>query len=184
MNDNKKLNGIDTEALKQAMADVSQDPAKGSVKFRVVTTWKGQTRSETEVEGYQLGGQEIKRSFKFIVDEPVELLGENTAANPQEILMAAMNSCVLNTYVIAAAMKGVRLEKVAIETTGELDLRGFLGLDKTIKPGYEELKYTVRIKGDAPKEKFDEIHQLVKSTSPNYWNMANAIKLTGDLVVE
>jgi len=184
MDGNNNLNGIDTEALKQTMAEVSQNPAKGSVKFRVVTTWKGQTKSETEVEGYELGGQEIKRSFKFSIDEPVELLGQNTAPNPQEFLMAALNSCVMNTYVIAAAMKGVRLEKVEIETKGELDLRGFLGIDKTIKPGYEEINYTVRIKGDGSKEKFDEIHQLVKSTSPNYWNIANAIKLNATLVVE
>ena len=184
MSANEKLNGIDTDALKQVMGEVSKEPAKGSVKFRVLTSWKGQTKSETLVEGYQLAGQDIKRSFKFSIDEPVELLGENTAPNPQEVLMAALNACVMNTYVIAAAMKGVKLEKVEIETEGELDLRGFLGIDKTIKPGYEELNYTVRIKGDATQEKFDEIHQLVKTTSPNYWNIANAIKLNATLVVE
>jgi len=184
MSVNEKLNGIDTEALKEVMGEVSKEPAKGSVKFRVITSWKGQTKSETVVEGYQLGGQDITRSFKFSIDEPVELLGQNTAPNPQEVLMAALNACVMNTYVIAAAMKGVRLEKVEIETDGELDLRGFLGIDKAIKPGYEELNYTVRIKGDGTKEKFDEIHQLVKSTSPNYWNIANAIKLNATLMVE
>jgi len=184
MSVNEKLNGIDTEALKEVMGEVSKEPAKGSVKFRVITSWKGQTKSETVVEGYQLGGQDITRSFKFSIDEPVELLGQNTAPNPQEVLMAALNACVMNTYVIAAAMKGVRLEKVEIETDGELDLRGFLGIDKAIKPGYEELNYTVRIKGDGTKEKFDEIHQLVQSTSPNYWNIANAIKLNATLMVE
>ncbi len=35
-----------------------------------------------------------------------------------------MNACILNTYVIAAAMKGIKLEKVEMETEGELDLRG------------------------------------------------------------
>lgn len=184
MSANEKLNGIDTDALKQVMGEVSKEPAKGSVKFRVITSWKGQTKSETLVEGYQLAGQDLKRSFKLSIDEPVELLGENTAPNPQEVLMAALNACVMNTYVIAAAMKGVKLEKVEIETEGELDLRGFLGIDKAIKPGYEELNYTVRIKGDASQEKFDEIHQLVKTTSPNYWNIANAIKLNATLVVE
>lgn len=180
----ERLNGIDTEGLKQVMAQVAEDPAKGAVKFRVLTSWKGQTRSETQVEGYELGGQKIARSFTFTIDEPVELLGENTAANPQEVLMAAFNSCVMNTYVIAAAMKGIRLDKVEIETDGDLDLRGFLGIDKSIRPGYEELRYTVRIKGDGTREQFEAIHKLVMSTSPNYFNIANAIQLRANLSIE
>lgn len=178
------LNGIDTGGLKQVMAEVSQEPAKGAVKFRVLTSWKGQTRTETKVEGYELGGREVKRNFTIAIDEPAELLGENTAPNPQEVLMAALNSCVVNTYVVASAMKGIRLERVEMETEGDLDLRGFLGLDESVKPGYTELSYTVRIKGDGTREQFEEIHQLVMSTSPNYWNMANAIKLNANLVVE
>ena len=180
----EKLNGIDTEGLKQVMAQVAEDPAKGSVKFRVLTSWKGQTKSETQVEGYELGGQKIARRFTFAIDEPVELLGEDTAANPQEMLMAAFNSCVMNTYVIAAAMKGIKLDKVEIETDGELDLRGFLGIDKSIHPGYPELHYTVRIKGNGTREQFEEIHKMVMSTSPNYYNIANAIQLKADLLVE
>ena len=71
----------------------------------------------------------------LVNDEPLELLGENTALNPQEARMAEFNACVMNTYVISAAMKGIKLDKVELETEGELDLRGFLGLDKSVKPG-------------------------------------------------
>ncbi|MGD2099114.1 MAG: hypothetical protein PVG35_16170, partial [Desulfobacterales bacterium] len=53
----EKLNGIDTEALKQVMAQVSEDPSVGKVKFQVTTTWKGVTKSETVVQGYEIGGQ-------------------------------------------------------------------------------------------------------------------------------
>ncbi len=40
----EKLNGIDTEALKQVMGQVSKDPSVGKVKFKVTTTWKGTTK--------------------------------------------------------------------------------------------------------------------------------------------
>lgn len=66
------------------------------------------------------------------VDEPFELLGENTAPNPQEYLMTALNTCVTVGYVAGAAVRGIMLETLEIKTKGELDLRGFLGIDDTV----------------------------------------------------
>ena len=120
----------------------------------------------------------------LFVPEPNELLGEDTAANPQEYLMGAMNACILNTYVIAAAMKGIKLERVVMETEGELDLRGFLGIDKNVIPGYKELKYKVRLQGDGTKEQYEEVHKTVVATSPNYYNISRAIELNTELIVE
>jgi uncharacterized OsmC-like protein len=180
----EKLNGIDTEALKQVMGQVSKDPSLGRVKFQVTTTWKGTTKSETVVQGYEIGGQKVKRRHSFVIDEPKELLGEDTSANPQEYLMGAMNACILNTYVIAAAMKGIKLEKVEMETEGELDLRGFLGIDKNVIPGYKELKYKVRLKGNGTQEQYEEVHKTVVATSPNYYNISRAIELKTELIFE
>jgi hypothetical protein len=71
----EKLNGIDTEALKGVMKQISEDPPLGKVKFLVTTTWKGTTKSETVVQGYEIGGQKVKRIHTFVIDEPLELLG-------------------------------------------------------------------------------------------------------------
>ena len=180
----EKLNGIDTEALKQVMGQISKDPSLGKLKFQVTTAWKGTTKSETVVQGYEIGGQKVKRIHTFVIDEPTELLGEDTAGNPQEYLMGAMNACILNTYVIAAAMKGIKLERVEMETEGELDLRGFLGMDKNVIPGYKELKYKVRLKGNGTSEQYEEVHRTVVATSPNYYNMSHAIKLNAELIIE
>ena len=112
------------------------------------------------------------------------MLGTNTAPNPQEVLMAAFNACMLVGYVTGCAMKGVELEKVEIETEGELDLRGLLGLDASIKPGYDTIHYIVRIKGNGTKEQFQEVHETVMATSPNRYNVASPIRLESDLFVE
>jgi uncharacterized OsmC-like protein len=179
-----KINGIDTDGLRQVMKEVAADPAKGAVKFAVKSEWRGQCKVHTEVSGYQLSGQSIERKHSFLIDEPVELLGENVAPNPQEVLMGAFNACMIVGYATGAAMKGITLEKLEIETIGALDLRGFLGLDATVKPGYEEVTYIVRIKGNGTPEQFREIHETVMATSPNRWNIANPIQLKADLVVE
>ena len=36
----EKLNGIDTDALKLVMGQISENPSLGKVKFQVTTTWK------------------------------------------------------------------------------------------------------------------------------------------------
>lgn len=178
------INGINTDALREVMAAVTADHSKGMVKFQVTTAWKGQTRMETKVQSYVLGGQTIERPHTVIIDEPIELLGKNEAPNPQEVLMAAFNSCIMVGYTVGAAMKGIKLEKLEVETDGVLDLRGFLGLDATVKPGYDTIHYKVRIKGNGTKEQFQEIHEAVCATSPNRFNIAQPIKLDAQLIVE
>src|SRR5512138_3002894 len=116
-----RINGIDVDALHNVIQQIGEDPSKGIVEFRVKSQWAGQTRSETSVESYSIGGQTIQRSFRVAVDEPFELLGENTAPNPQEMLMTALNACVMVGYVAGAAARGIKLERVEIETRGKLD---------------------------------------------------------------
>ena len=179
-----RVNGLDLTALQNVVEEIQKDPSKGMVEFRVKSEWKGQTRSETSVESYTLGGQRIARKFRVPIDEPLELLGTNTAPNPQEMLMAAFNACITVGYVAGAAVKGITLENLEIETHGELDLRGFLGIDATVRPGYEKIHYVVRMKGNGTKEQFREIHENVLKTSPNYFNISRPIAVEATLEVE
>ena len=179
-----RVNGLDLETLGQMVEEIKSDSAKGFVRFKVNTAWKGRTCSEAKVESYFLNGQEIPRQFSIRADEPLELLGENTAPNPQELLMAAFNACIMVGYVATAAVMGVNLKSVEIQTEGELNLRGFLGLDERVKPGYDSLQYTVRIKGDGTTEQYEAIHENVLKTSPNYFNIAHPVRVASTLVVE
>jgi uncharacterized OsmC-like protein len=180
----KQVNGLDVEALARMVRDIELTPAKGQVEFRVRSEWKGQTRSRTAVDSYTVGGQRVHRHFEIDADEPFELLGRNTAPNPQELLMAALNACITVGYVAGAAVRGIELEKLEIETSGELDLRGFLGINPAVKPGYDTIQYVVRIKGEGTLEQFLEIHDAVARTSPNYFNLARPVKIDARLVVE
>jgi len=175
------INGIDLEEVEKTVDAVRGDPSCGRAVFRVTTGWKGQTRSESTVESYTLAGERIPRNFTIVADEPMELLGTNSAPNPQELLMAAVNACMMVGYVCQASTRGIRLDDCRIETEGELDLRGFLGLDETIPPGYRRINYTVHLEGDGTREQFEEIHQAVMATSPNYFNLAQPVQMCGRL---
>lgn len=177
------VNDLDLDALGAVVEEIKQDPSKAKVRFAVSTRWNGQTGSTSKVTGYELAGQYIDREFEIVADEPHELLGANSAPNPQELLMSAVNACMTVGYVANAALRGITLDRLEIETTGELDLRGFLGLDDAVPPGYEEIDYVVHMSGNGTPDQFAEIHRAVMATSPNYFNMARPIRMNGKLAI-
>jgi uncharacterized OsmC-like protein len=178
------VNGINVDELFSLIDGVKQDAAKGQTNWRVSTTWQGQTRSRSQVEGFEIGGEKVPRQFSIDIDEPCELGGTNRFANPQEHLIAALNACMMVGYVAQCSVRGITLESLKIETEGEIDLRGFLGIDPGVANGYESLRYTVRIKGDGTKEQFAEVHDAVMATSPNFYNLSRSVPLKPTLVVD
>ena len=158
-------------------------PQKAKTNWRVTTTWQGQARSRAQVEGFDIGGEWVQRRFSIDIDEPCELGGTNQFANPQEHLLAALNACMTVGYVAQCAVRGITIESLEIETDGEIDLRGFLGIDPAVPPGYENLSYVVRITGSGTKEEFTEIHEAVMATSPNFYNVSRTVALKPTLVI-
>ena len=177
------VNGINVDDLVALIDDVKREPAKGKTNWHVTTTWQGQARSRAEIESYEMGGEKVPRRFSIDIDEPRELGGSDRFANPQEHLIAALNACMTVGYVAQCAVRGITLESLAIETDGKIDLRGFLGIDPAVPQGYENLSYTVRIKGNGTKEQFAEVHKAVMATSPNFYNLSRPVVLKPALVV-
>jgi hypothetical protein len=95
--------------------------------------------------------------------------------------MAAANACIAATFVAACAVNGIRLDRLEIETAGELDLRGFLALDPAVKPGYDRLSVTLRVAADAPRQRLEAIRDHVRRTSPNVFNLAHAVPVALEL---
>jgi len=98
-----RVNGLDLEALGTVVEGIGQDAGKALVGFDVTTRWTGQTRSETTVDGFTMAGERITRTHKIVADEPCQLLGADSAPNPQELLMAAFNACIMVGYVAGSS---------------------------------------------------------------------------------
>jgi hypothetical protein len=69
------INGIDLPKLQETIAAVAAEPAKGLISFNVLTSWAGQTRSESRTKPIHLGGIAYERDFVIAADEPEQLLG-------------------------------------------------------------------------------------------------------------
>jgi uncharacterized OsmC-like protein len=178
------VNGINVDDLSALIEEIKHDPAHGKTHWRVTSAWQGQTRSRAQVDGFKIGGMRVSRRFSIDADEPCELGGSNRFANPQEYLLAALNACMIVGYAAQCALHGITLEKLEIETQGEIDLRGFLGIDPAVPPGYGNLGYVVRIRGNGTREQFAKIHEAVMATSPNFHNVSRPVDLKPSLVVE
>lgn len=179
----KRINGVKMDVLQQLVDGVRRDPANAVTRWGVTTQWAGGTRSETRVRACEIGGRRIEKDFTLRVDEPDELAGTNTSPNPQEYLLAALNSCMMVGYVALSSIEGIELQSVEIESAGEIDLRGFLGLDSSVKAGFDRAHYTVHIKGNGTREQFERIHRTVTATSPNQFNFCKPVDLTSELVL-
>jgi uncharacterized OsmC-like protein len=177
------INGFNISRIQGLVGAIQKDPAEARIEFEVRSSWKGQTRSEARVESYRLGGKEIAREFTIAADEPLELDGSDIEPNPQELLMAALNACMIVGYAANAALRGVSLDRLEIESKGAFDLRGLLGLDPEVPAGYEKLRVKVMIAGDGTPDQFREIHAAVQATSPNLFNLARAVRIVPELVL-
>jgi len=64
------------------------------------------------------------------------------------------------------AARGIHIHEVVSSLEGDLDLRGFLALDKSVRNGYQGIRVTFKIKTDVPDEQRQEIVQLGPQRSP------------------
>lgn len=177
----RRVNGIDTDQLFATIDAVKADPAKGRCVFSGTTRWAHGTISDCKISHYELGGEVIPQNYTLRVDEPEALLGTDQAPNPQMMLFAAINSCVLNTFVVNAAARGIHLESVEMDIQGELDLRGFLGIDENVNPGYDELRIICRARGNATREQLQECLDAGTRYSPNFQNLSRPVKVRYEL---
>jgi hypothetical protein len=177
------VNGIPVALIHDLIAKISADPTAGLTRWRVTNTWQGGARNRADVNGFEIGGKRVARAFDFSVNEPVEIAGTNTHANPQEYLLGALNACMMTGFTALCALHGYEIETLEIVTEGDIDLSGFLGIDPKVSPGYDALTSTMTVKGSARDEDFQQIFQLMLATSPNVHNITRPVALKADLLI-
>jgi uncharacterized OsmC-like protein len=69
----------------------------------------------------------------------------------------------------------VTLTEVESTIEGDIDLLGILGLSNKVRNGYQGIRATFTIKGDAPAEKLREIVEQSKARSAVYDVLTNGV---------
>ena len=103
------------------------------------------------------------------------LLGTGKGPNPVEYLLTALAACVTTALVYHAAAKGIVLKSVESRLEGDIDLRGFLGISKDVRKGYQEIRIYFKIDADVPDEELEELVQLGPSYSPVFDSVTKGV---------
>ena len=159
------VNGVDLDRLSGTIDAVSADPALARFQFRARNHWIDGGYSRTTIKDFYGAGQEdATRTQPFTVDsdEPPVLLGQNRAPNTVEYVLHALAACVSGTIVYHAAARGIALDSLETTIHGDLDLHGFLGLDSSTRPGYEQIRITITAAGDFDDNQFAELASLTR----------------------
>jgi uncharacterized OsmC-like protein len=124
-------------------------------------------------------GQVLSHKTRFILaaDEPDILLGNDNGANPVEHLLHALASCVTTSMVYHAAARGIDIQEVESELSGDLDLNGFLGLDPNVRNGYQQIRLKLHIKANLTDEQLQELSNLGPTFSPVFDSLRHGVPI-------
>lgn len=145
------LNAI-TDATRAAVAD---NPAAAAVVFKASARPEGTVGSEITLGTYRVH-----------VDEPPSLGGQHTAPNPVEFYLASLLSCQVVTYRFWAERLGIQVDSLSATAEGDLDVRGFFGLDDNVRPGFHQIRVTVTVTGPDTDERYRELQEAVDAHCP------------------
>ena len=104
-----------------------------------------------------------------IIDEPPGLLGDDTAPNPSEAVLAALGSCVSVGIQANAVLQKIRLTQVELELEADINITAVWGtgdLDENKLVGFSAVRIKARVEGDAPREKLDALIAHADRWSP------------------
>jgi uncharacterized OsmC-like protein len=183
--DRARRNGVDTATLFATLDAVKAQPEIAKFQFRASNTWVNGTHNRSTLSGFYGALQEMEHKHVTTVDadHPAVLVGDDNAPSPVEYLLHAIAACLTAGVANVAAVRGVELTKVTSTVQGDIDLLGILGLSVgSVRNGYEQIKVSFHIDGDADEETLRRIVEQSRKRSAVYDVLTNGTPVHVDVV--
>ena len=158
-----------TNALQDAPASAA------TIRPRVRTSLVAGTPTRVDVQAGRHG---------FAIDEPATLGGDDTGANPVEHLLAALGACQVISYQVWAAKLGLALDGITVDLTGDLDVRGFFGVDEQVRPGFNTIHVDAHLTGPETPEAYRELTALVERHCPVLDVLTVGVQVTSNVTYD
>jgi uncharacterized OsmC-like protein len=177
------LNGVNTPTLLATIDAVRNQPELARFQFRAASRWVSGTRSQSSMTSFYGAGGEHQHVQPYTADgdHPAVLCGADAGPTPVEWVLHAIASCLIAGIGNVAAVRGIRLSRVEAKLSGDIDLRGILGLSDKVRNGYERLQIVFEIEGDAPREQLEQVVMQAKARSAVYDVITNGIPVAVDV---
>ncbi|MFD5868412.1 OsmC family protein [Corynebacterium sp. NPDC060344] len=173
-----KLEGIDAEGLNNLAETNKTDPSKGRKVLTTVTRCEAGFRNVTSV----------RDTADVVVSEPCGLLGDNVAANPSEVVLAALGSCISVGLQANATKQGIALDKIELAMEGDIDISAVWGVgdtdpDKVL--GFTDIRIDITLAAEgADEDTLKAIADTAMRWSPVVATMTNPVAVHHTTTVE
>jgi uncharacterized OsmC-like protein len=146
---------------------------KGKSDPKQVRTLK--CRTVTEARFRQLNF--IRNLPPHVVDEPPQLLGDDTAPNPSEALLAALGSCLAVGIHANAVSQGITLSSLELDLEADINITSVWGTGDTApKPvGFTAVRVRAKIDGDTDRETLSRLLAHAVEWSPVTGTIRNPV---------
>ena len=180
-------NGVDTGVMFATLDAIKAQPELGTFHFRATNRWIGGAHNRTTIKDFYAAGQDdASRAEAFTIDagEPAILLGRDTGANPAEHLLHALAACLTTSLVYVAAARGVKLTEVESTLEGDMDVQGALGLNDDYRNGFEQIRVSFKVAGEATPEKLREVVLRAQQRSAVFDMVTNGVPVSVDVTTD
>ncbi|MBX2802742.1 MAG: OsmC family protein [Myxococcales bacterium] len=136
------MNPASTVAMRQAplREAYTADPEQALSVKRVRTVQAATTDAlHGTVDVPEYPGQ----SWAYGIDGKVG--GLHDLPNPGHLLCAALAGCLDSTVRMLADHAGVGIEDLEVEVVGDVDVRGCLAMERSVRPGFRALSATIHL---------------------------------------
>lgn len=168
-------NNVNVSMLEQVIREAETDKSKLKRTQKIQGEWlleEGQPQFRAEVSFE--GGKVVMES-----DQPRNLGGGGTRPGPLHYCFFGLVSCYTATFAAMASQMGIELKKVSTRLEGNLNFSRVFGLSK--EPVMEEIRITLQVESDAPREKLEEAEKLAYERCPAVFALTEKVRLNTSL---
>lgn len=159
---------MNVKELSEYIADKKAHPEKCNVRRTLKAEWVGGTRARV----FSDSGKEM-------------FVGGEGDFGAMSVALASFLACELDVIATHATLRGIELDELSLEGTGDFNQARYLGIKQEPNPGYRKINYTVRIKAkNATRSQLEDLVKLCETASPVGDTLAKKVALKLNVVVE
>jgi uncharacterized OsmC-like protein len=164
----KMLNQMNVEEVARYAKVAIENPEKCSVTSKLEADWVGGTRARI-----RSGDKEL-------------FMGGDQDFGAMSVALASLLGCEIDLIATQATLRGIELDRLSIEGSGDFNLARYLGgTGSGPGPGYDNVKYTVKIRSkNATEEQMKELVKLCETSSPVGDTFSRSVRLSLNVVIE
>ncbi|HJM83249.1 MAG TPA: OsmC family protein [Nitrospinota bacterium] len=152
--------------LKNTKTAIIKDPSKAKAVYRVRVESAGGVKSVVTAQSSNPMTFDEAAGPNLGLGCSLEHDGHEVGMVPGEMYLASIGSCLVTGIKVFADTKGLEIEKATVDVTGFADLKGVLGIDQSVRIGYEKVEYKVAILCDGELDKIEELIATADKYSP------------------